>query len=249
MKNLKALLFLFISIVVVGCNISEDCIKSSGAITTKSFAIDAIINNIYVFPGVGLVLTDGPEQSITVTAGENFIDDVSVTVEGNSLMLKDNSGCNLTRAYGQVTVNVTAPDIVEIISNTEQTIRSNGVLTYPLLRLYSLDIYDGVGSGDFVMDIQNNGQLVVQSNHVSAFYITGHTKELLLNFYNGNGRFEGRNFVADSIKLFHRGANDMTIHPIKLLKGDIYSTGNVISTTHPETVEVEEHYSGRLIFE
>ena len=242
-KVITVLFLLFFA----SCGISEDCIKSAGNVTTKEIPVTAF-ENIYVYPGVALVITQGAEYAVTVEAGDNFIDEVSVAVADNSLTVKDRSGCNWVRDYGQITVHVTAPNLVEIYSNTEQTIRSNGVLTYPILRLNSLDFFGGVGTGDFVLEVDNS-QLVIQSSNVSAFFISGRSNQMLLNFYNGNGRFEGENFLADEIVVFHRGANDMIVHPINALKGDIYSTGNLISKTHPPIVEVIEHYNGRLIFD
>lgn len=244
---MKKLALLLVFAVFSGCGLSEDCIKSAGNVRTKD--IDVLpFENIYVFPGISLVVTQGDEYAVSVKAGENFIDDIKVSVDSISLTLKDESGCNWVRDYGQTTVYVTAPNIVEIYSNTEGTISSNGVLTYPMLRLYSMDFFGGVGSGDFHMNVENS-QLVVQSNHVSAFFITGHTQQMLLNFYNGNGRFEGEDFLANEIIVFHRGANDMIVHPVGTLTGDIYSTGNLISKSHPATVNVNQHYTGRLIFE
>lgn len=216
--------------------------------TTKQIDVGGSqFENIFVYPGVALVVTQGDEYSVTIEAGDNFIDDVEITLAENSLTIKDGSGCNLVRDYGQTTAYVTAPNLVEIYSNTEQTIRSNGTLTYPMLRLYSMDFFGGVGTGDFIMEV-NNSQLVIQSNHVSAFFITGRTNQMLLSFYNGNGRFEGADFLADEIILFHRGANDMIVNPVETLSGDLYSTGNVRSVSHPPNVNVNEHYTGRLIF-
>ncbi|HEX8563559.1 MAG TPA: head GIN domain-containing protein [Flavobacterium sp.] len=244
---MRKLIVILLSFAVASCGLSEDCIRSSGTTTLKEFEVSPF-ENIYVYPGISLVVTQGDQYIVSVEAGENFLDEVKVTVSGNSLTVKDESGCNWVREYGQVTVYVTAPNLVEIYSNTEGTIRSNGTLTYPILRLYSMDFFGGVGTGDFVMNV-NNQQLVVQSSNVSAFSITGATDQLLLSFYNGNGRFEGGDFLADEVVVFHRGANDMIVHPVNALRGDIYSTGDLISKTHPPIVEVIEHYSGDLIFE
>lgn len=204
--------------------------------------------NIYVHPGIELIVTQGDLYEVRIDAGSNFIEQISAVVENNALTLKDNSGCNWVRDYGNTKVFVTAPNLVEIYSNTDQVIRSNGVLRFPLLRLYSMDFFGGVGTGDFIMEVDNQ-QLVVQSNHVSAFFITGKTDQMLLRIYNGNGKFEGANFLAKEIILFHRGANDLKIHPLETLTGDIYSTGDVISVHQPPHVDVNEHYSGTLKFE
>ncbi|MBF6608941.1 MAG: DUF2807 domain-containing protein [Flavobacterium sp.] len=234
-------------IFCASCGLSDECIKSSGTRQMRDVEVGAF-ENIYVYPGIALVVTQGDQYEVKVEAGENFIDQISVEVDGNSLILKDETGCNWVRDYGQTIVHVTAPNLVEIYSNTEQTIRSNGVLSYPMLRLYSMDFFGGVGTGDFHIEVDNN-QLVVQSNHVSAFHITGSTQQLLLSFYNGNGRFEGADFLANEIIVFHRGANDMIIHPVETLSGDIYGTGNVISVTQPPNVNVTQHYTGTLIFD
>ena len=204
--------------------------------------------NIYVHPGIELIVTQGDLYEVRIDAGSNFIEQISAVVENNALTLKDNSGCNWVRDYGNTKVFVTAPNLVEIYSNTDQVIRSNGVLRFPMLRLYSMDFFGGVGTGDFIMEVDNQ-QLVVQSNHVSAFFITGKTDQMLLRIYNGNGKFEGANFLAKEIILFHRGANDLKIHPLETLTGDIYSTGDVISVHQPPHVDVNEHYSGTLKFE
>ncbi len=240
------ILFIF-SLFLVSCGLSEDCIKSSGSQEERDITVTPF-ENIYVHPGIEMIVAQGDSYEVRVEAGGNFIEQISAVVDGNSLVLKDESGCNWVRDYGKTKVYVTAPNIVEIYSNTDQVVRSNGVLRFPLLRLYSMDFFGGVGSGDFLMEVENQ-QLVVQSNHVAAFFITGKTDQMLLRIYNGNGRFEGCDFLANEIILFHRGANDLKIHPIETLTGDIYSTGDVISVNQPANVNVIEHYSGTLRFE
>jgi len=247
---MKQILSFFIFFSVFGCGLSDDCIKSSGSDVTKSIEIPegAMFDVIYVNPGISMVLTQGEEPSISIQAGDNFIDQIKAEITGNTLRLTDESGCNWVRDYGNTTVYVTAPNIIEIYSNTEQPIRSNGILTYPILRLYAMDFFGGVGTNDFFIEVDNL-QLVIASSNVAGFYITGKTNQMLLNFYDGVGRFEGADFLAKSIKVFQRGSNDMIIHPLDSLSGDIYSTGNVISKTHPAYTSVIEHYTGRLIFD
>ena len=248
---MKKLWLLPVIAIFLGCNISEDCIRNSGSMETKELTIgEADITSIYVYPNISLVLAQGEQNSVVVMAGSNVIDDISVTVDGNSLVLKDNSGCNLSRQYGNKTVVVTAKSAGEmnIISNTSQVIKSQGTLSFPTLRLFAMDSFGGVGTGDFIMNV-DNGQLVVESNNVALFKITGATNELLLRFYDGLSRFEGADFEVQSINIFHRSANDMIIRPIQSLTGNIYSTGNVISKTHPPIVEVVQHYSGKIIYD
>ncbi len=232
---------------LTGCGISEDCLKNTGSMRTV-YVETAAFTKISVFPGIALVLKQGPEYEVRVEAGENVIDNIKVEIRDGVLVLEDETSCNLTRSYGATTVYITAPNIEEIYSNTEQEIRSDGVLTYPVLRLFSMDFFGGVGTGDFHITV-NNGQLVVESNHVAAFYIGGTTQQLLVNFYDGIGRFEGNGLTARETAIMHRGSNDMVIRTTDSLNGEIFGPGNVILKTHPASVNVAEHYTGRLIYE
>lgn len=248
MKKLLIVLPLFL--LFLGCNISEECVRNSGSIRTKDFPA-AGFNKIYVYPGISLVVASGDGYAIKVSAGSNVIDDISVSVQDSILTLRDNSGCNLVRDYGSKTVYVTADkmEILEIYSNTAKPITSEGVLTFPILRLYAMDSFGGVATGDFDMNVDNT-QLVVQSNNISCFKVAGHTNEMLLNFYDDMGRFDGPDLIANTIQVFQRSSNDMIVHPVQSISGDIYSTGNIICKVHPVTdPAVVEHYTGRLIFE
>jgi hypothetical protein len=64
----------------------------------------------------------------------------------------------------------------------------------------------------------NNSQLVIESNNVARFYISGQT-ELPLNFYEGDGHYRAANLTAQNMKLYHRGSNDMIVKPIQGITG------------------------------
>ena len=137
---------------------------------------------------------------------------------------------------------------LELHSKTEQNIQSEGSIHCPIVRLFSIDEADGSGTGDFIIAIGNNGQLVIESNTVSNYFVTGFCEQMLLNFYFGNGRFYGENLEAQNINLFQTGSNDMIIKPIQKVEGTIYATGNVVLKNVPLEVNVLELFTGRLIY-
>ena len=178
------------------------------------------------------------------------MNDISVEFRGtDELHLKDNSSCNWTRAYGQIKFYITTPHLesLDIISTTEQDIDSDGVLTHNILRMISMDLGPGAGTNDFHMQVNNN-QVVVENNNVSRFYLSGQTNETLLNLYDGNGRIQAENLIAQNITLFHRGSNDMIVYPVQSIKGKMVSTGNVVLKNVPPIVDVEELYQGRVLY-
>lgn len=240
--------------LVTSCGISEDCFKGNGTQITQTFPLENF-SKIKVYDGVGLVVKEGPSYEVKVKTSDNIIDNIDVKLEGNMLVVKDNSSCNIARDYGQTTVYVTVPDgtvlpliqELELHCKTEQKIQSDGVLHSPIIRLFSIDVSDGAGTGDFYITV-DNGQLVVENNNVSNFYITGHSNEMLLNFYFGNGRFYGEQLHAEIIKIYQRGSNDMFVYPVQKIEGTIFATGNVILKNVPLIVNVEEVYTGRVIY-
>ena len=242
-------------ILVTSCGISEDCFKGNGNQITQTFPLENF-TKIKVYDGVGLVVKEGPNYEVKIKTSDNIIDDLEVRLDGDMLVVKDNSTCNIARDYGQTTVYITIPDgtilplvqELELHCKTEQKIASDGILHSPIIRLFSIgDDGDGAGTGDFYINV-DNGQFVVESNNVSNFYINGHSEEMLLNFYFGNGRFYGKDYHVENVKVYHRGSNDMFVYPIQKIEGIINATGNVVLENVPPIVDVEEVFRGRVIY-
>jgi len=248
-----ALFICFASLLTLAsCEKPSDCFETTGNSASKIYEVSEAnqFNKIYVYKGVGLVVKQGTEWKVEVFTGDNLLDNVSVEFRADqTLHLKDNSSCNWTRAFGQIKVYVTTPQLeyLDIISTTEQDIDSEGVLTHNILRMISMDLGPGAGTNDFHMQV-NNYQTVVENNNVSRFYLSGQTNEALLNLYDGNGRIQAENLTAQTIKVFHRGYNDMVVKPIQSITGKMVSTGNIVLKNVPPIVQVEELYQGRVIY-
>jgi hypothetical protein len=244
MKKIILLVALFF--ISISCSKPSECIEATGSLITKDFTV-VDFDKIIVHQGISLVVTEGPIYKVEVQTGENLMPNIQATVSDGLLTLKDNTTCNWVRDYGNTVVFVTAPNITEINSKTERTITSNGILTYPVLSLIAMDLSDGAGTGDFNIQV-NNSQLVIENNNVSRYNISGRTDNLSVNFYNGNGRFNGDNLGAKNIIVYHRGSNDMVVDPTESITGKMVSTGNVILKNNPPIVDVQQLYHGRVIY-
>ncbi len=243
-KNIYIILLIIISI---SCSKPSECIEETGNIVSKEFMVSGF-DKIKVYKGISVVITQGNIQKIEVKTGENLMADIEVKVEDNFLILKDNTSCNWVREYGQTIVYVTTPTLTDIYCRTEKTISSSGILTFPIIRLNSIDLTDGPATGDFNLQIDNN-QLVIETNNVANFYISGKTKDFIANFYEGNGRIEAANLLADNIFVFHRGSNDMILNPLRKISGKMVSTGNIICKNRNVINDVQELFQGRVLFE
>ena len=57
------------------------------------------------------------------------------------------------------------------------------------------------------------------------------------------------NLIAQNVDIFHRGSNDMIVNPHVSLSGELRGVGDLISVNEPPTVNVEQFYTGELIFQ
>jgi hypothetical protein len=248
MKKLSLVLFIFL--VFNSCEKPSDCIESSGAIITKDIPVTNF-KKIKVYRGIEIIITQGTEYKIQIVAGENFIDNIEVKQNGDQLIFKDNTRCNWVRDYGQTKILVTTPTLEEVYSKTDRNISSNGLLTFPNLTFISLDKdadgESGAGTGDFILNIDNE-TLTIANNNVSRFFLSGQTLKADFNFYFGDGRIEAEDLIAKEIKVYHRGSNDMILFPVDKISGVMNSTGNIILKNIPLITEVEELYQGSIIY-
>lgn len=248
MKKLIYILFLFL---VASCSKenANDCFQNAG--TTFQQEVSASdFDKILVNRDVELILKEASEYQVVIETGEYLLNDVEAKVVDNELQLTDNNTCNYVRDYGITKVFVSAPNIRTIRTSSQYTVKSDGVLNYETLNLLSED-FNATGTftvGDFILQVNTNNLRIV-SNNISSFYITGETNNLTVQFYSGAGRFEGAHLIAQDVEVYHRGSNDMIVNPQQSLRGELVGTGDLISVNRPPTVEVEQLYTGRLIFD
>ncbi|SDB55882.1 Putative auto-transporter adhesin, head GIN domain [Flavobacteriaceae bacterium MAR_2010_188] len=247
---LKKIFIIFILSLLFACNGEnvDNCFQNSGDIITKDFEHGAF-DKITVFERIELILIDGDEYKIQLETGEYLENDIDAKIEDGRLMLTNDNACNITREYGITKFYVTAPNITEIRNSSGLTVRSQNVLNYPNLTLISEDFEEeDIYHTDGPFDLNINSQsLTIVINNLSHLLLRGKVTLLNVNFYSGDARLDGRNLVAQNIKIYHRGTNDMILNPQQSITGKIVSAGDVILLTAPPIIEVEEVYTGRLI--
>jgi hypothetical protein len=243
-------LFLFF-LVLGSCNSEKasDCFQNAGELTRVEVAT-ANFEKITVFENLNLVLKQGEEQKVAIESGEFLLNDISVTVEDNRLIVRNENGCNLFRDYGLSTVYVTSPNINEIRSSTGLNIASEGTLVYPSLRIISESFNQpeaDTTSGSFDLNLDCD-TVVVLVNGISFLQLSGQTQNFNINAAAGASRIEAGELRAEMVRINHRGSNDIIVNPQQSISGIIRGYGDVVSLNRPQEIEVEETFEGRLIF-
>lgn len=249
---MKKVVYILILVLLFSCNGENvpDCFQNAGNIVQQEFTLNTF-DKITVFERVELTIKDEAEQKVVVETGAYLLNDIEVLVEDGRLIIRNNNACNLTRDYGITKVYVSSPNLTEIRQSSGLTVSSDGVLNYNSIVLFSEDFNASEEfhtNGDFNL-IVNSSSIGVVTNDVSNVFMSGSVQNLNITFASGDGRFEGANLIAQNINVFHRGSNDMILNPQQSLTGEIRSTGDVISLNQPSTVDVEEFYTGQLIFQ
>lgn len=244
--------FLLLMLLLFSCDKEDapDCFQTSGSVVQREIGV-AAFDEIIVFDQINLIISQGPEQKVLIESGENLISDVTAEVQNNRLILKNANSCNFFRDYDLTTIYVTVPNLTWLQNAGNRTIENIGVLNFPNIWLRSLNqeetkgVYT-VGDFDLALDSEN---IRVTGDDFSNFFLSGRTENLDLYIAAGDGRVEAQDLEAETVEIQHRGTNKLFVNPQQVLKGEIRSTGDVISVNKPPVVELETFYSGKLIFE
>ena len=238
-----------IAFIVLACtkDHAPDCIQKGGSRIFVEHNLDAF-DQILVNENIELIIQEGSNYHIKIEAGEYLISDVKFTIDEGLLTLTDNNQCNWLRSYQPSKITVTTPSLYQIRSNTQYTIKSAGVLNFPNLKLVSENFnQDQISLGDFDLEV-NNQSLSIISNNLSQFFISGDTETLFVGFYSGTTAFFGDHLIAQNVTFYHRSSHDIRVHPIQSLSGELRGIGNLISMHTPPIVDVNQLYTGSLIF-
>lgn len=229
---------------------APDCLQRSGEVTEVEVPVTAF-EELIVYGRIKVFIEQGQQHKVVIRSGKNLIGDISAEVEEGRLSLRNDNQCNLFREYNLTSVYVTVPNLTWLQNAGNRTIEGVGTLDFPQIWLRSLnqekdpEVYT---NGDFRLHLISEHIRITGDNY-SNFFITGRTEYLNAYIANGDGRLEASGLIADTVEIQHRGTNKLFVAPREVLKGEIRSTGDVISLHRPEVVEVETFYTGRLIFE
>ncbi|MFA5619608.1 MAG: head GIN domain-containing protein [Weeksellaceae bacterium] len=244
MKNLIILCSVF---MFFGCNSENgsDCFKKQGTLVSQVIETD-VFSKINISQGIALTVSQAEEISVKVIYGENLIEDIRFEVMDGELKITNANGCEMMRNYHPAQVMVALPDLEKIYSSSQYSVHSEGVLTFPELLLES-GIVMNTPSSAFEMEI-NNQVLKINDNAGSVYKIKGKTKLMDVRFWGGDGRLDAGDLQSDEITVYHRSTNDMIVFPRNKISGKLASTGNLVLKNVPPVIEIEQLFTGKVIY-
>jgi hypothetical protein len=249
---MKKLLLILTLVLIAGCN-TEDapgCFKKVGEIVQDEVAVDPF-KEIIVYERVKLYIQQGPVQKVVIETGKNLRNDVSVEVMDNRLSIRNDNSCNLIREYDLTKVYVTIPDLTWLQNSSGSAIESVGILKLDDLWLRSVNQENDLTihtDGDFILDLDVQN-LRITNDNVSNYFLSGKAENFDVFFAAGDSRLDAPELIVQNYQIFHRGTNKMIVFPVGSIKGELRSSGNLIAKNRPTVVDIDEYYTGRLIFD
>lgn len=241
MRNFTYILILIIFFCYSGCRDGlSDCFRSNGKEAISALEV-APFSEIHAYDGLQINITQGDDYLVTIKAGSNTISDIRVSSTNGILSIKDDISCEWSRKYEVKEVTIQCPDLRTIHQNGYGHIQSAAPLV-----LDSLLILAKIGNGDISLETETN-YLKVRSARNGCITLKGQTKYLNVEYLSNNATFEGRNLLADQVKIFHKSNNSFHLFPISFLRGKLLKSGSAFLYHQPDIVNVEVTGKGKII--
>lgn len=245
-------LLLLVTVILSACNSEDatDCLQTDGDPIIRSISLPAF-TRVRIDNDISIEITQGDTQEITIETRANLWSDLAFFVDENTFIAQNNNDCNLFREAKQTTIKLTTPNLDFIKNNSFGEVRSNGTLSFPTLSLESrttVGLPSTNKSGDFIL-VLDCIDFFVSANGNSDFFISGNTQNANIVFSDEFPLFQGDQFLIQDLTFRHTGAAPMIVNPQNSITGEIRATGDVISHNEPPIIDVQELFTGKLIFE
>ena len=203
---------------------------------------------VVIGPNVQTEIIPSTENRMRVNAMRRMLDWDGWHVSGDTLYLYLSRSCMWYEEATKVKVRLMTDSIKYIRNASEWTVSTRGFIHTDTLTLVSEGGFSKkyLNTGDFRIKLVAN-RLTVISNGYSLFRIQGYVHTSFVGFYGGLCRMEAKDLLAEDVFVFHRSANDVFIRARNRVRGKLLSTGNLYIYGSPRVVEVEQHYTGRVI--
>lgn len=250
-QTAKKILLLFLGASLLAtCSPDDfkDCLLSSGSLVVEEIQLDSF-EEIIVGRNIALTIIPAENNALKIEGRRNHVTDFDWRIEYNSLRIEANSLCSAGFSEAPLVVELYAENLTRIVSGTQFLIKSEVPLTFPELTIVNERFVDSRAGNTGLYDLLfDNDEVYYVANNVLTSTFRGTTNKLRLLKTGNFGAIDASSLEAKSVEVFHRGFNDILVHPTEILYAEIRSTGNLILVNEPDQIEVETFFTGQLIY-
>jgi hypothetical protein len=219
----KAIVAVVISLLCFSCGF--DSLSGNGNVTSQNRTVTGTFNSVSVQEDLEVIIQQGPVQSVTVNADENFQEHIITEVKGNELKISTDTNIG----SGTKKITVILPNVESLSTESSATINSQGSIKSDAMKLSA--------SGGSSIKINVNGKNVeCETNNGSHIEITGQVENLQVSASSG-GNINAKALKAENVKADASKGGETTVNPTDKLSADASSGGKVFYVTTPEKLK------------
>jgi hypothetical protein len=215
----KAIVPVVISILCFSCGF--DSLSGNGNVTSQKRSVTGDFNSVSVQEDLEVIIQQGPVQSVTVNADENFQEHIITEVKGNELKISTDTNIG----SGTKTITVILPNVESLSSESSATINSQGSIKSDSMKL-------SASSGSSIRVNVNGQDIECDTNSGAHIEIAGQAESLQVSASSG-GNINAKGLKAAKVKADASSGGETTVNPTENLSADASSGGKVFYVTTP----------------
>ncbi len=218
------------------------CLKKAGDKVESTVQLNSF-TRLIAQDNIDFIIVPSNEHKMEIECGENILPVISHSIQGDSLLVTDNSSCKWFRDYDKsaVTIRLYVSNLEEIKLYHGGNISCTDTLRSSILELQAFD-----SGGSF--------ELMVNVDTLSTGLHTGPGNALITGicetafcYSAGDGLIDHRNLRAKTCYVNHSGQNDFYIWSTNYAGLQLYREGNIYLKGNPPIIEGTFSGEGKLI--
>lgn len=251
-RFMKPYLFLFLTMwVFSSCDLeaTKNCFQSKGDTIKRSYDV-MDMQKITIRENIRLEITYGKENRLEAEGRKSHLDQLTIVQDGEDYEFSADGLCKTGFTEAPIVLKLVTSKLNYIRNSSQFNVVSTSTLNLKSLTLIAEDFNDteALNLGGFQLSVESE-RINITGTGLSNFEVSGITEVFNFGTYSGSGSILARHLDAKVVTFHHRSFSDAVVNPSESLTGKILSTGNLICIKKPPLVEVEEFYTGKLIFE
>lgn len=217
-------------VVLVGCG----AVRTPGTTASEERDVPAGVTAIRLEGTGHLTLTTGDEPHLTVTAGQNTLDDLTVEEHDGVLVLGQRGRFGLVRNVGPIDWELTLPEVTGI------EVEGTGDVDGDLVPVDTFEV-TVEGTGHVRLGEVDVRRLDVDLQGTGSVTLTGHADEQHV-LVSGTGSYAGRHLTSITADVHVDGTGDADVEVTDTLRAEVDGIGTI--THGPGTAHVSSSVDG-----
>jgi hypothetical protein len=233
------LVIAFLALALPGCK-KSGLFQGAGTMSKVKMTVSDF-NEIVLNDKVNLILTYDTDEQVILEAGDNLIEDISLSVRDNKLIINDNNKFKWSRDLDYViNVYVSSSHVNRLSYYGAGNVSSTNTWK---ANKFTIDSWTGIGTIDLSLEAENTELIVRMAN--ADIRLKG--KSRFTSIYCADyGTVDLKDFESEEISMDYRSIRNSTIYVTKLLTAKILYKGDVFYRGSP-VIESTLNSSGKLV--